>query len=46
VKGHNVSEDAVRRAVELSETKYCPAQAMLKQVFPMELVVTIQEAEG
>ncbi len=29
VTGHNVSEEAVARAIELSETKYCGAGAML-----------------
>lgn len=31
VEGINVDPEAVRRAIELSETKYCPAQAMLVQ---------------
>ncbi len=43
--GRKIQPEAVRRAIELSETKYCPAQAMLKQVFPMELTFTIHEAE-
>ena len=29
ISGHNVSADAVARAIELSETKYCGAGAML-----------------
>lgn len=29
VRGNAVREEAVRRAIELSETKYCPAFAML-----------------
>jgi putative redox protein len=32
VKGKNLQEDKVRRAVELSATKYCPASAMLSKV--------------
>jgi putative redox protein len=30
VTGKNIDQNAVERAVELSETKYCPAQAMLQ----------------
>ncbi len=44
VTGHNISADAVQRAIELSETKYCPAQAMLNKVVPIELTYTIHEA--
>ena len=32
VEGNNVSEIAVQRAIELSESKYCPAYAMLSKV--------------
>ncbi|MBX6770496.1 MAG: OsmC family protein [Chloroflexi bacterium] len=32
VRGHAVSPEAVRRAVELSATRYCPASAMLGKV--------------
>jgi putative redox protein len=32
VKGQGVKPEAVERAIELSETKYCPAMAMLRQV--------------
>jgi putative redox protein len=46
VTGRGVSADAVKRAIELSETKYCPAQAMLGKIIPMELNFTIHEAEG
>ncbi|MBI3966273.1 MAG: OsmC family protein [Chloroflexi bacterium] len=31
VTGHDLREDAVKRAVELSETRYCPASAMLSK---------------
>jgi putative redox protein len=37
VTGKGVDEKAVVRAIELSATRYCPAQSMLAQVFPMEL---------
>lgn len=36
VTGKDIDEAAVARAVELSETKYCPAQAMLSQVMPID----------
>jgi putative redox protein len=35
--GTNIDEAAVLRAIELSATKYCPAQSMLAQVTPMQL---------
>ncbi|HEX7541356.1 MAG TPA: OsmC family protein [Anaerolineales bacterium] len=46
VTGHAVDEAAVLRAIELSATKYCPAQAMLGKVVPMELVYEIYEDGG
>jgi putative redox protein len=46
VTGHNVDEQAVRRSIELSATKYCPAQAMLNKVVPMELHYEIYEGES
>jgi putative redox protein len=46
VTGHNVDEAAVIRAIELSATRYCPAQAMLAKAFPMELVYEIYEEKG
>jgi len=32
VTGHNIQPAAVERAIELSETRYCGAQAMLGKV--------------
>jgi putative redox protein len=46
VNGHGVDEAAVVRSMELSATKYCPAQAMLGKVFPIDLVYEIYEDEG
>lgn len=46
VTGHAVDEAAVVRSIELSATKYCPAQAMLGKVVPMDLVYEIYEDEG
>ncbi|MDF1500156.1 MAG: OsmC family protein [Anaerolineales bacterium] len=45
IKGNNVDPKAVERAIELSETKYCPAQAMFADVFPIELEYEIEEIE-
>ena len=46
VTGKDVGEDAVLRSIELSATKYCPAQAMLEQAFPMDLHYEIYEDDG
>ena len=46
VEGHNIDAKAVERAMELSETRYCPAQAMLSEAVPMELTYEIVQAEA
>lgn len=46
VEGRDVDPKAVERAMELSETRYCPAQAMLSETVPMELTYEIVEAEA
>jgi len=43
VTGHDVDENAVRRAIELTSERYCPAQAMLGQVMPIDLHYQIFE---
>lgn len=43
IKGIAVDEAAVKRAIELSETRYCPAQAMFKQILPIKLTYEIHE---
>ena len=43
VTGHNVDENAVRRAIELTAGSYCPAYAMLEQVMPIDLRYQIFE---
>ena len=43
VTGRGVDESAVLRSIELAATKYCPAQFMLAEVFPMELHYEIFE---
>jgi len=46
ITGHSLDELAVRRAIELSTTKYCPAQAMLGKVVPMELCYELFEGKS
>jgi putative redox protein len=46
VTGHDVDEKAVLRAIELTAESYCPAQAMLGKVFPIELRYQIFEEVG
>jgi len=36
VEGNNVDPKAVERSIELSATKYCPAQAMLSKSCTIE----------
>lgn len=44
VTGRNIDPKAVERAIELSETTYCPAQAMLAQAAPIRHTYQIIEA--
>jgi putative redox protein len=46
VTGHGIDEKSVLRAMELSATKYCPAQAMLGKIAPMELKYVIYEGDS
>jgi len=43
VHGHDVDEASVRRAIELSTTKYCSVHAMLKDSFPIAIAYSIYE---
>ena len=43
ISGNDISRAAVERAVQLSADTYCPAQAMFKQVAPMDLKITINQ---
>jgi putative redox protein len=43
IQGTNIDSKAVERAIELSETKYCPAQAMFKGILPIQLSFEINE---
>ncbi len=42
--GHNLDCAAAERSVELSATRYCPAQAMFKLAAPIETKITLLEA--
>jgi putative redox protein len=44
ITGHQIDPMAVDRAVELSVTKYCSVQAMLKKSVPIDHKITILEA--
>ena len=46
VTGRAVEETALLRAIELSATRYCPAQAMFEKVFPITLQYQIYEEEN
>jgi putative redox protein len=43
ITGRNIDPGAVERAIELSATRYCPAQAMLGQIVPITIQSTIKE---
>src|SRR6476469_8845924 len=42
-RGRHLDSAAIERAVELSETKYCSARAMLAQVVPIQRAIHIEE---
>jgi len=42
--GHAIDPAAAKRAVELSETKYCSAQAMLSKAAKIDHLITVKEA--
>jgi putative redox protein len=46
VSGKELDESALVRAIELSATRYCPAQAMLSSVFPIKMEYEVFEGEG
>jgi putative redox protein len=45
IRGRGIDPAAVARAIELSETKYCPAQAMLRPGVAMESTFEVREAD-
>jgi putative redox protein len=46
IVGHTIDEKAFVRAIELSATRYCPAQSMLAKAFPMRLTYQVFEDQG
>jgi putative redox protein len=46
VTGHDINEIALKRAMDLSATRYCPAQAMFGKIMPIELKYQIFENRG
>jgi putative redox protein len=46
VTGRGLDEAALLRAIQLSATRYCPAQAMFSQLMPVELKYHIFEEQG
>lgn len=46
VTGHSLEERAVLRAIQLTAENYCPVQAMLGQVIPIDLRYQIFEDEN
>lgn len=45
IAGEDIDEGAVTRAMELSADSYCPAQAMLGKIIPLELNYFIYQGE-
>lgn len=43
VHGRQIDAASLQRAIELSATRYCPAQSMLAKAFPMQLNYEIYE---
>jgi putative redox protein len=46
ITGKNLDESALLRAIGLSATRYCPAQAMFSQLMPIELKYNLYEDRG
>ena len=44
VEGHNIDPVAVERSIELSVTKYCPAEAMFRKVCQIDHTYSIKTA--
>lgn len=44
VTGKGINPAAVERAIELSQTRYCPASSMLEKAAPIETSYEIKEA--
>ena len=46
IAGEDLDEEAITRAMELSADSYCPAQAMLGKIIPLELKYFIYQGEN
>lgn len=46
VTGHDLQEAALRRAIELSAVRYCPAQAMFSKLMPIRIEYVLYEGDG
>ncbi len=46
ITGRAIDAAAVIRSIDLSATRYCPAQAMFEKVFPIELEYSVYEDLG
>jgi putative redox protein len=46
VTGHGIDREGVRRAIELSEVKYCSVAAMLRATAKFQIGFEVQEAEA
>lgn len=46
VTGYGIDPEAVRRAIELSETKYCSVSAMLRETAKFKIDFEVHEAEA
>lgn len=44
VTGRSINPDAIRRAIELSETKYCPVGATLRMTATISHIFHVEEA--
>ncbi|MHC1739679.1 MAG: OsmC family protein [Anaerolineaceae bacterium] len=45
VTGHDLDPESVKRAVELSETKYCSVMATLRKTAEIKVVITIKDGD-
>lgn len=46
ISGTDIDETAVRRAIELSSVRYCPAQAMLGKIVQIDMKYKIEDGDG
>jgi putative redox protein len=46
VRGQSIRKDAVERAIRLSQEKYCPVRAMIKETVKTHITYTIANGKG